>query len=103
MNCPDGDDIRHGLGRNQRELRRRDTIVVQLDAPRPLASIVRPGDLAVVGHAGIVANSGILADSERSKASVRWKAAATSECRMRPRVLRSTRTRTIAFRPVCSC
>ena len=58
VNRPDGDDIRHRLGRNQRELGHRDAIVVQLDEPRSLDAIVRPGDLAVVGHGGIVANSG---------------------------------------------
>lgn len=55
MNRADGDDIRHGLGRNQRELERRGIIVVQLDESRSLDAIASSGDLAGVGHGGIVA------------------------------------------------
>src|SRR5215203_3671545 len=58
MNRPNGDDIRHGLERNQREVRRRDTVVVQFDEPGSLDAIVESGDLAVVGHRASIATIG---------------------------------------------
>src|SRR5215204_1921373 len=54
MNRPHRYDIWHRFGWNQLEVRRRDTVVSQLDEPGSFDPVICRSDLSIVGHGCIL-------------------------------------------------